>query len=100
MAKDLLRYLETHDREFSKGQKAIARYIRDHYEKAAFMTAAKLGAASGTSESTVVRFASEVGYKGYPELAEALRELVRNKLNLECNALWDFQQAVVYATIG
>ena len=80
MAKDLLRYLETHDREFSKGQKAIARYIRDHYEKAAFMTAAKLGAASGTSECTVVRFASEVGYKGYPELAEALRELVRNKL--------------------
>lgn len=80
MAKDLLRYLETHYQGFSKGQKAIADYIRGHYEKAAFMTAARLGAASGTSESTVVRFASEIGYRGYPELAEALREMVRNKL--------------------
>ena len=80
MAKDLLQYLETHYQGFSKGQKAIAGYIRAHYEKAAFMTAAKLGAASGTSESTVVRFASEVGYSGYPEMSEALRELVRNKL--------------------
>ena len=80
MAKDLLKYLDAHYQGFSKGQKAIADFIRAHYEKAAFMTAAKLGAASGTSESTVVRFASEVGYRGYPEMAEALREMVRNKL--------------------
>ena len=80
MAKDLLQYLDQHYGEFSKGQRAIADYIRAHYEKAAFMTAAKLGAAVGTSESTVVRFAYELGYSGYPAMAEALREMVRSKL--------------------
>ena len=66
--------------EFSKGQRAIARYIEEHSDKVAFMTASKLGATVGVSESTVVRFASEIGFEGYPELQRALQELIRNKL--------------------
>jgi len=66
--------------QFSKGQKRIARYIIEHYDKAAFLTAAKLGQAVGVSESTIVRFASEVGFSGYPQLQNALQELIRNRL--------------------
>lgn len=65
---------------FSKGQRRIASYIQNHYDKAAFMTAAKLGETVGVSESTVVRFAVEVGYEGYPQLQKALQELIRNRL--------------------
>lgn len=67
-------------REFSKGQKKIGNYVLTHYEKAAFLTAAKLGEAVGVSESTVVRFATELGYSGYPQLQHALQEMIRNKL--------------------
>ncbi|MGN0348082.1 MAG: MurR/RpiR family transcriptional regulator [Roseburia sp.] len=67
--------------KLSKGQKRLAAYITDNYDKAVFLTAAKLGAAVGVSESTVVRFATHLGYKGYPEFQSALEELVRNKLN-------------------
>lgn len=66
--------------EFSKGQKLIARYIEEHYDKVAFMTASKLGATVGVSESTVVRFATEIGYAGYPELQQAMQEMIRNRL--------------------
>ncbi len=65
---------------FSKGQKLIASYIIDHYDKATFMTAAKLGDEVGVSESTVVRFANEMGYDGYPKLQKALREVIKSKL--------------------
>ena len=65
----------------SKGQKLMAAYITDNYAKAVFLTAAKLGQVVGVSESTVVRFAMHLGYKGYPEFQKALEELVRNKLN-------------------
>ena len=65
---------------FSKGQKRIANYILDNYDKAAFMTAAKLGTTVTVSESTVVRFASELGYDGYPEMQKALQEIIRGKL--------------------
>lgn len=65
---------------FSKGQKRIANYILDNYDKAAFMTAAKLGTTVAVSESTVVRFASELGYDGYPEMQKALQEIIRGKL--------------------
>lgn len=64
----------------SKGQKLLANYIVEHYEKAVFLTAAKLGNIVGVSESTVVRFANELGYDGYPKLQRALEELVKNKL--------------------
>lgn len=65
----------------SKGHKAIAGYIKEHYEQAVFMTAAKLGKELGISESTVVRFASGIGYEGYPEFQKALENWVRDKLS-------------------
>ena len=65
----------------SKGQKMLANYITDNYDKAVFLTAAKLGEIVGVSESTVVRFAMCLGYKGYPDFQKALEEMVRNKLN-------------------
>ena len=65
----------------SKGQKILATYITDNYDKAVFLTAAKMGQVVGVSESTVVRFATHLGYKGYPEVQKALEEMVRNKLN-------------------
>lgn len=66
--------------DFSKGQKRIAKYIEENYDKVAFMTASKLGATVGVSESTVVRFATEIGYAGYPQLQQAMQEMIRNKL--------------------
>lgn len=66
--------------EFSKGHRRIAEYILSHYDKAAFMTASKLGDSVGVSESTVVRFAAELGYEGYPELQKALQEEMRTRL--------------------
>lgn len=80
MNKDLLSQIQSLYPTFSKGQKNIARFIIDHYEKAAFMTASKLGSIVGVSESTVVRFASELGFEGYPELQKSLQELIRSKL--------------------
>lgn len=67
--------------KMSKGQKAIAEYITEHYDRAAFLTAAKLGKIVGVSESTVVRFAAGMGYEGYPEFQLALEEMVQTKLN-------------------
>ena len=66
--------------KLSKGQKRIAEYIEEHYDKAAFMTASKLGETVGVSESTVVRFAVEIGYDGYPKLQKAMQELIKDKL--------------------
>ena len=66
--------------KFSKGQRAIARYIEEHSDKVAFMTAATLGKTVGVSESTVVRFAVEIGYSGYPALQSAIQEMVRSKM--------------------
>lgn len=77
---DLMRMIQTKFPRLSKGQKLIAEYILKHYDKAAFMTAAKLGTSVGVSESTVVRFANQLGYGGYPELQKALQELIKNKL--------------------
>lgn len=65
---------------FSKGQKRIANYILENYDKAAFMTANKLGQTAQVSESTVVRFAAELGYSGYPAMQKALQEIIRGKL--------------------
>lgn len=68
-------------KKMSKGQKRIAEYLELHYDKAAFLTAARLGTAAGVSESTVVRFAIGLGYEGYPQFQQALEEYVRHKLN-------------------
>ncbi len=65
---------------FSKGQRRIAQYILDEYDKAAFMTAAKLGKTVGVSESTVVRFAVSLGFDGYPSMQKAMQEMVLNRL--------------------
>lgn len=77
---DLMRIIQLKFSQMSKGQKLIAEYILKHYDKAAFMTAAKLGVSVGVSESTVVRFAIELGFSGYPKLQRALQELIKNKL--------------------
>jgi len=77
---DLMRTIQLKFPRLSKGQKLIAEYILKHYDKAAFMTAAKLGISVGVSESTVVRFANELGFSGYPKLQKALQELIKNKL--------------------
>lgn len=80
MEKDILAAIEEKKSEFSKGQIRIARYIEENFDKAAFMTAAKLGNTAGVSESTVVRFASELGFEGYPEMRIALQDMIRNRL--------------------
>uniref|UniRef100_UPI003FF01B67 MurR/RpiR family transcriptional regulator n=1 Tax=Roseburia sp. TaxID=2049040 RepID=UPI003FF01B67 len=67
--------------KLSKGHKLLAAYITDNYDRAAFLTASKLGEAVGVSESTVVRFATHLGYKGYPEFQDALQDQVRGKLD-------------------
>ena len=77
---DLITKIQSELPGFSKGQKQIARFILEHYYKAAFMTASRLGVTVGVSESTVVRFATELGYDGYPHLQRALQEMIRNKL--------------------
>ena len=66
--------------DFSKSQKRIAEFVTEHYEKASFMTACKLGDTVGVSESTVVRFATVLGFEGYPEFQKALQEITRNRL--------------------
>lgn len=78
---ELLTKIDEKYDKLSKGQKRLADYIRQDYDKAAFLTAVKMGAAVGVSESTVVRFAMQLGYKGYPDFQKALGELVRTKLN-------------------
>lgn len=80
MNRDLLKSIEIGMGSFSKGQKLIANYILSHYDKAAYLTASKLGSIVGVSESTVVRFAIELGYEGYPEFQHSLQEIIRNRL--------------------
>lgn len=80
MKKDILSLINQRMGEFSKGQRLIANYILTYYDKAAFMTANKLGRTVNVSESTVVRFAAELGFSGYPTMQKALQEMIRNKL--------------------
>ena len=80
MKDDILAILEEKEPSFSKGQRKIAGYITDAYDKAAFMTASRLGKTVGVSESTVVRFAVELGFNGYPEMQKSMQEMVMNRL--------------------
>ena len=80
MNNHFLAILQEKEPTFSKGQKRIARYITDSYDKAAFMTANRLGKTVGVSESTVVRFAVDLGFDGYPSMQKAMREMVLNRL--------------------
>ena len=86
---------------FSKGQKRIASYILENYDKAAFMTASRLGILAGVSESTVVRFASELGYDGYPSMQRALQDMIRSRLTStqRIQAAGDMFQDVLPAVI-
>lgn len=78
---ELIARIESKYEKMSKGQKRLADYVCQNYDKAVFLTAARLGEIVGVSESTVVRFATQLGYKGYPGFQKALEELVRNRLN-------------------
>ena len=80
MSYDILTILQEKDPTFSKGQRRIARYITEAYDKAAFMTANRLGKTVGVSESTVVRFAVDLGFDGYPSMQKAMQEMVLNRL--------------------
>ena len=80
MNNDFLSILQEKEPTFSKGQKRIARYITESYDKAAFMTANRLGKTVGVSESTVVRFAVDLGFDGYPSMQKAMQEMVLNRL--------------------
>lgn len=80
MRKDLIREIEELMPTFSKGQKTIANYLIHNYDKAAYLTASKLGREVGVSESTVVRFAIELGFDGYPGLQHSLQEIIRTRL--------------------
>ncbi len=80
MNRDILAAIQEQMPTFSKGQKLIANFILSSYDKASFMTASKLGKTVKVSESTVVRFAAELGYDGYPAMQRTLQEMIRNKL--------------------
>ena len=81
MNRDILAVIQENMPTFSKGQRRIANYILESYDKAAFMTASKLGKIVGVSESTVVRFAAELGYDGYPSMQKSLQKMIRRRLN-------------------
>lgn len=80
MNRDILTLIQERMNTFSKGQKRIANYILESYDKAAFVTASKLGQTVNVSESTVVRFAAELGYDGYPSMQKSLQKMIRNRL--------------------
>ena len=80
MQSDILSILSEKAPTFSKGQRRIAQYITESYDKAAFMTANRLGKTVGVSESTVVRFAVDLGFDGYPSMQKAMQEMVLNRL--------------------
>ena len=80
MARNLLGEIQNRMSDFSKSQKLISNYILENYDNAAYMTASKLGATVKVSESTVVRYAIELGFDGYPEFQHSLQEIVRTKL--------------------
>lgn len=77
---DILTKIKSQYKQFSKGQRLIADYILNHYEKSAYLTASALGIAVGVSESTVVRFAFELGFDGYPKFQQALQDIIKTKL--------------------
>lgn len=80
MERDILAQINKDSHKFSKSQRKISAYISSNYDKAAFMTAGKLGETVGVSESTVVRFATDLGYDGYPGMRRAMQDMVRNRL--------------------
>ena len=80
MNREILAMIQENMSTFSKGQKRIATFILESYDKAAFLTASKLGKKVNVSESTVVRFAAELGFDGYPDMQRSLQKMIRNRL--------------------
>ena len=81
MKGNLIGLIGEHENTFSKGQRRIAQYITEHCDEAAFMTAFRLGDEVGVSESTVVRFAAQLGFDGYPQLQKAMQEMIEESRN-------------------
>jgi len=98
---DLLARINANYNSFSKGQKLLANYIVDNYDRAAFITASRMGRTVGVSESTVVRFAYALGYDGYPELQLSLQEMIRNRLTTvqRIQLTSDLEQDEVLSTV-
>ena len=98
---DLLARINANYSSFSKGQKLLANYIVDNYDRAAFITASRMGRTVGVSESTVVRFAYALGYDGYPELQRSLQEMIRNRLTTvqRIQLTSDLEQNEVLSTV-
>lgn len=80
MQNDILDLIKQKRDEMSRGHRSVADYLLEHFDSAAYMTAQSLGTAAGVSESTVVRFAAEVGLDGYPELQQKVQEAARHRL--------------------
>ena len=78
---DVFSRLEARRSKMSRGQRAIYTYLSAHFDEAVFLTAAKLGEQAGVSESTVVRFASDLGYSGYPEFIAALQSWLKDRIS-------------------
>ena len=99
-SKDLMKIIRFKYKKLSKGQKLIAEYILENYDKAAFMTASKLGISVGVSESTVVRFANELGFSGYPKLQKALLSFLHLSFPLHLRyPLYDILLVILLALI-
>ncbi len=98
---DLIARINANYSSFSKGQKMLANYIVDNYDRAAFITASRMGRTVGVSESTVVRFAYALGYDGYPELQRSLQEMIRNRLTAvqRIQLTSDMEQDEVLSTV-
>ncbi len=98
---DLIARINANFSSFSKGQKLLANYIVDNYDRAAFITASRMGRTVGVSESTVVRFAYALGYDGYPELQRSLQEMIRNRLTAvqRIQLTSDMEQDEVLSTV-
>ena len=98
---DLIARINANYNSFSKGQKLLANYIVDNYDRAAFITASRMGRTVGVSESTVVRFAYALGYDGYPELQRSLQEMIRNRLTAvqRIQLTSDMEQDEVLSTV-
>jgi DNA-binding MurR/RpiR family transcriptional regulator len=102
--KSLSDYIQERFDEFSRSQKDVARYIVDHLDEAAFLTAEELARRASTSSSTVVRFSQALGFEGYPELQQAAIEEYRTTIasasSAGSGALFSFDHSELEGSLG
>ena len=100
--KSLSDYIQERFDEFSRSQKDVARYIVDHLDEAAFLTAEELARRASTSSSTVVRFSQALGFEGYPELQQAAIEEYRTTIAAGAagGALFSFDHSELEGSLG